>query len=159
MQLLTFTVAGQTYAIPSRQVVEVLPLVTARPVPQTPAFVRGIFTYRGTLVPLVDLGLRFTGSPLAERLSTRVIVVEHGPVNPGGGPRLRLGVMAENVVSIRAAEDADAALPALQLSSAPYLGQVLRYGGETVQVVAVDQLLPADLFTSLWPAAAAGGAS
>ena len=56
MQLLTFTVAGQTYAIESRRVVEVLPLVPARPIPHPPAYIRGIFTYRGRLVPLVDLG-------------------------------------------------------------------------------------------------------
>ena len=58
MQLLTFTVAGQTYAIESRRVVEVLPLVPARPIPHTPAYIRGIFTYRGRLVPLLDLGQR-----------------------------------------------------------------------------------------------------
>ena len=157
MQLLTFTVADQTYAIPSRQVVEVLPLVAARPLPQTPDFVRGIFTYRGTLVPLVDLGLLFAGRPPAERLSTRVIVVALEAAGQVTGPRL--GVVAENVISIRAAEEADAVLPARTLSTAAYLGRILRYGGETVQIVDVDQLLPADLRGSLGPAVAAGGAS
>jgi chemotaxis-related protein WspB len=159
MQLLTFSVAGQTYAIPSRQVVEVLPLVTARPVPHTPDFVRGIFTYRGALVPLVDLGLRLTGRPLEERLSTRVIVVAPAGPEPVTGPPARLGVVAENVITIRAAEDADASLPPLHLPAAPYLGQVFRYGGETVQLIDVDRLLPADLVAALRPAAAAGGAS
>ena len=79
MQLLTFTVADQDYAIESRRVVEVLPLVPARPLPRTPAYVRGIFTYRGDLVPLVDLGVRLADQPPAERLSTRVIVVDFRP--------------------------------------------------------------------------------
>jgi chemotaxis-related protein WspB len=159
MQLLTFTVAGQAYAIPSRQVVEVLPLVPARPVPRTPAFVRGIFTYRGGLVPLVDLGLHFADRPLAERLSTRVIVVDYAPPDMHGGGRARLGLVAENVISIRAAEASDAALPPLQLPAAPYLGGLLRYGGQTVQLVEVDRLLPADLAAGLFPPAPAGGAS
>ncbi|RLS81203.1 MAG: chemotaxis protein CheW, partial [Planctomycetota bacterium] len=77
MQLLTFNVAGQTYAIESRRVIEVLPLVPARPIPHMPNYIRGIFTYRGRLVPLVDLALLLAVGRLQERLSTRVIVVEY----------------------------------------------------------------------------------
>ena len=39
MQLLSFTVAGEPYAIESRRVVEVLPLVPARAIPRTPDYV------------------------------------------------------------------------------------------------------------------------
>lgn len=151
MQLLTFTVAGQTYAVESRRVIEVLPLVAARPLPRVPEYVRGIFTYRGRLVPLIDLGRRFADADVAERLSTRVVVVEFTP--PGGAAR-RLGLVAENVVSIRSAEDADAALPALDLPDAPYLGRLLRIGHETVQVIAIEHLLPEALAAGLFPDAA-----
>ena len=51
MQLLTFSIAGEPYAIEARLVIEVLPLVPARPIPQVPDYVLGIFTYRGDLVP------------------------------------------------------------------------------------------------------------
>lgn len=147
MQLLTFSVAGEAYAIESRRVVEVLPLVKARPIPRTPDYVRGIFTYRGRLVPLVDLGLRLGTGPLEERLSTRVIVCEHA--TPGGGSR-QLGLVAENVISICSAEDAEASLPSLDLHDAPFLGAVLRIGGRTIQIIAVDRLLPADVSTGLF---------
>lgn len=151
MQLLTFTVAGQTYAVESRRVIEVLPLVSARPLPRTPDYIRGIFTYRGQLVPLVDLGRRLADADVAERLSTRVIVVEFVP--SGGTPR-RLGLVAENVVSIRSATEADAALPALGLPDAPYLGRLLRLGHETVQVLAIEHLLPEPIAAGLFPATA-----
>ena len=156
MQLLTFTVAGQDYAVESRRVIEVLPLVPARPLPRMPEYVRGIFTYRGGLVPLVDLGLRLADRPPAERLSTRVIVVDLGV--PAAGPPRRLGLVAENVISIRSAEDADAVLPALDLEAAPFLGRMLRLGGRTVQLIEVDRLLPADLAAGLFPAAVEAGA-
>jgi len=155
MQLLTFTVAGQDYAIESRRVVEVLPLVQARPLPRMPAYMRGIFTYRGGLVPLVDLGLRLADRPPAERLSTRVIVVDLQ--QQAGCPPRRLGVVAENVISIRSAEDADAALPALDLAAAPFLGRILRLGGRTVQLIEVDRLLPDELAAGLFPVAAEAG--
>lgn len=152
MQLLTFTVAGQTYAIESRRVVEVLPLVPARPIPHTPPYIRGIFTYRGRLVPLVDLGQRLATGPLAERLSTRVIVVEWAPA--GRDPQ-RLGLVAENVISICSADDAEATLPSLDFHDAPFLGKIMRIGGRTIQLIAIEQLLPPDVSTGLFPESAA----
>lgn len=155
MQILTFTVAGAAFAIPSRTVIEVLPLVPARPLPLVPDFVRGIFTYRGRLVPLVDLGRRFATGESTEkrpnRLSTRVIVVEFPAAGQAPYP-VRLGLVAENVVSIRSAEEADSATPEMALSHAPFLGQVLRLGGQTVQLIAVERLLPPDLLAGLCPA-------
>jgi chemotaxis-related protein WspB len=154
MQILTFTVAGAAFCIPSRTVIEVLPLVPARPIPLMPDFVRGIFTYRGRLVPLIDLGHRFTAVDSTEkrpnRLSTRVIVVEFPA--PGDAPYpVRLGLVAENVVSIRSTDEADSSTPEMSLSHAPFLGQVLRLGGQTVQMIAVERLLPPDLLTGLVP--------
>ncbi|NCA11477.1 chemotaxis protein, partial [bacterium] len=87
MQLLTFTVAGQPYAIPSRTVREVLPRVPGRPIPLLPPFVPGVFTYRGQLVPVVDLACRFGApatDPAVRRLSTRLILVEFPPPRPPG---------------------------------------------------------------------------
>jgi chemotaxis-related protein WspB len=158
MQLLTFTVAGEPYAIESRQVIEVLPRVPARPVPRAPDFLLGVFTYRGRLVPLLDLARRLGVAPPAERLSTRVIVVEFDAEPSAGGPAtVRLGLVAENVVAVRAAEEADAALPPLRLPDADYLGRMLRIGGSTSQLLDVRRLLPADLVAGLLPPAAASG--
>ncbi len=149
MQLLTFTVAGQTYAIESRRVIEVLPLVPARPIPHMPGFIRGIFTYRGRLVPLVDLALLLAVGQLQERLSTRVIVVDYAAA---GRESQRLGLVAENVISVCSAEDAEASLPSLEFGSAPFLGRILRIGGHTIQLLEVEKLLPGDVSSGLFPA-------
>ncbi len=142
MQLLTFTVGGETYAVESRRVVEVLPLVPARPIPQTPAWVRGVFTYRGAIVPLLDLAILLGVRAPAERLSTRVIVVEGGAAEE---PRRRLGLVAENVISICSDEDADATLPPLGAVRAAYLGRILRIADRTIQLLDIDSLLPDDV--------------
>lgn len=161
MQILTFTVAGQPYAIPSRTVLEVLPLVPARPIPLLPPFVPGVFTYRGHLVPLVDLARRF-GAPAADpavrRLSTRVIVVEFPlPAPPEAATaeaadqpgRARLGLVADNVISIQTAPDDQAGSTSIDGERAPFLGRLLRLDGQTVQMVAVERLLPHGLLTEL----------
>jgi chemotaxis-related protein WspB len=155
MQLLTFTVAGHDYAIESRNVVEVLPLVPGRPIPHTPDYVLGMFTYRGSLVPLVDLGLRLVGHRSGARLSTRLVVVEFPrPEAEGATPSafVRLALVAEEVVAIRSADPATAELPPLDLPDAPFLGRIFRLGDRTVQLVRVEHLLPADLAAGLYPA-------
>ena len=147
MQLLSFSVGAEDYAIESRRVIEVLPLVAARPIPHLPGFVRGVFSHRGRLVPLVDLGRLLNQTPLQERLSTRVIVVEF----PAGteGQRIRLGVAAENVTSPCWSDDAEASLPSLHPAGAPYLGRLLRIDGRTLQMLDVERLLPPELLASL----------
>ena len=146
MQLLVFSVGAEHYAIESRRVVEVLPLVTARPIPRMPDSIRGIFTHRGRLVPLVDLGRLFAHGPLRETLGTRVIVVEF---SPAGGPAIRLGVMAENVLSLCSSVDAEATLPAMQPANAAALGRLLRIDGSTLQMIDVEHLLPPDILAGL----------
>jgi chemotaxis-related protein WspB len=146
MQLLVFSVGTEHYAIESRRVVEVLPLVTARPIPHMPDSIRGIFTHRGRLVPLIDLGRLFAHGPLRETLGTRVIVVEF---SPAGGPAIRLGVMAENVLSLRSGVDAEATLPAIHPAGAAALGRLLRIDGSTLQVIDVEHLLPPDMLAGL----------
>ena len=153
MQLLTFTVAGQDYAIESRQVIEVLPLIPARPIPHTPEYLRGIFTYRGGFVPLVDLGLRFAGRRPEERLSTRVIVVECRLVGAADRGPVRLGLVAENVISIRSADEVDDGVPGLDLPDAAFLGRMIRLGGRSVHLVRVERLLPMDVAAGLFPPA------
>ena len=134
MRLLTFTVGSECYGVPSRLVVEVLPLVPARPVPLAAPFVRGVFGYRGRLVPLVDLGLLLLGRPVRERLSTRVIVVEPTPAAP------RLGMVAEDVVAFATIADTPAT-PPWQAAEAPFLGRLLRIDGRTVQLIEPEYLL------------------
>lgn len=181
MQLLTFTIESEAYAIPSKRVIEVLPLVKSRPIPQMPEYIPGLFTYRGQLVPLVDLGLRIAGSVLRKRLSTRVIVVEFSPCSihdpaakrdPGTSshPALaRLGLIAENVVSIRAVDDDHAVATEMRVPGAAYLGRILRLHGAgghatagidrgTVQLIELEHLLPDELLQGLFPEAAATAA-
>jgi len=147
MQLLVFTVGAEDYAIESRRVIEVLPLVTARPIPRMPESIRGIFTHRGRLVPLVDLGRLLTDQPLRETLSTRVIVVEFS--NAPDDQRIRLGVAAENVLSLCSSDETEASLPTIRSPAAPALGRLLRIGGRTIQVLDVEYLLPPSLVAGL----------
>jgi purine-binding chemotaxis protein CheW len=71
-----FTLARVEYALPVDAVLQMETFAGATLVPGAPAYVAGIVTVRGQVVPVIDLRLRF-GLPAAElTLDTRIIVTE-----------------------------------------------------------------------------------
>ena len=76
MQLLTFTTGGQQYGIDTRNIVEVLPFISAQELPQQAEEIRGLIRYRGKLLPVIDLCQLILGRPCKLRLGTRTIVVK-----------------------------------------------------------------------------------
>jgi purine-binding chemotaxis protein CheW len=76
---LAFALAGQDYAVPITQVQEIRKWDRATPLPNSPSHIKGVLNLRGTIVPIVDMRLRFQ---LVEKPvdSFTVIVV----VNVGG---------------------------------------------------------------------------
>ena len=58
VELLSFTVAGQDYAVDIMLVREIRNWTTPTPLPKTPAYVRGVINLRGTVLPILDLACR-----------------------------------------------------------------------------------------------------
>jgi len=157
MQLLTFTAGGQTYAIEATSVVEVLPAVPVRVVPRLPDYVLGVVGYRGMLIPVIDLAKRLTDEFSSRRLSTRLLVVEfpwrERSESSLPSSKARLGIVAENMVSTLRSDDVDMVFPTMHLESSPFLGRILRLNGQTVHMLIVENLLPAELASGLFAAA------
>ena len=74
---LRFSIGMQDYALPVRNVIEVLYLVKVTPVPEQPPDHLGVMTLRGQIIPVIDLRRRFTGSSGALTLSTPIIAIHH----------------------------------------------------------------------------------
>jgi purine-binding chemotaxis protein CheW len=75
-QALTFFVAGQEYAIGILSVKEIIEYETPTRVPSSPACVAGVINLRGTVVPVIDLALRFQLPPSPVTSRTCVVIVE-----------------------------------------------------------------------------------
>jgi purine-binding chemotaxis protein CheW len=73
-----FTVAGTTYALPSREVRHMEMLEGVTRVPNAPPFVDGVVFSRGQVVPVVNLRARFGFERAPYELRTRLIVVQSG---------------------------------------------------------------------------------
>ncbi|WPC03185.1 chemotaxis protein CheW [Pseudomonas benzenivorans] len=59
LEVLSFSISGEQYAIGSEHVAEVLPLSQYTPLPGTPPYVLGIVNVRGHIVSLLDLRVLF----------------------------------------------------------------------------------------------------
>jgi purine-binding chemotaxis protein CheW len=75
-QFLTFKLDEELFALDISKVREVLDFTTITKVPQTPDYMRGVINLRGSVVPVVDMRVKF-GMQEAERtVNTCIIIVE-----------------------------------------------------------------------------------
>jgi purine-binding chemotaxis protein CheW len=141
-QYLTFLLAGEEYAIGILKVKEIIEYDTVTTVPKTPRWVRGVINLRGTVVPVLELGLKFG---LEERPVTKTtcIVIVEGQV---GGQSSLMGVLADAVSQVMeiAAEDIRE-VPAFGTRiKVDYLQGMAQLGKKFVLLLDIDKVLSAD---------------
>ena len=75
-RFLSFHLGYETYAVPIMTVSEIIGMSAITHVPNTPDYVRGVLNLRGSIVPVVDLRLKFHMPPHEDTPETCIIVVE-----------------------------------------------------------------------------------
>lgn len=58
-QYLTFWIANQLYGLPIEQVVQIIGVQTIVPIPEYPAYAKGVVNLRGDIIPVIDVRIRF----------------------------------------------------------------------------------------------------
>jgi chemotaxis-related protein WspB len=147
MLFLLFELPPDRYALDVAQVAEVLPMLRVKPVPQAPAAVAGLITYRGVPVPVIDLSALMLGRPAKAQLSTRLIVVHYGDLRGRARP---LGLIAEQVTDTMRRDARDFVPTSIGESDAPCSGPISTDDRGVIQWVDVNTLLPASLRASLF---------
>lgn len=126
------------YLIEARRVVEVLPLVELKRLPQAPPALAGVFQYRGRPVPLIDLSQLALGVPARRSLSTRILLLRDAQDGEG---RL-YGLVVEKATRTVQLDPAAFADPGTGAAAAPYLGPVVADGsGGLLQRLEPERLL------------------
>jgi chemotaxis-related protein WspB len=139
MLFLLFQLGADRYALEASRVVEVVPLLALKQLPQAPPGVAGIFNYRGRPVPAVDLSALTLGRPAGERLSTRIIIINYA--GPSGANHL-LGLIAERATDTLRKDIEAFVDPGVKLRSSPFLGPILMDANGAIQWVREQYLLP-----------------
>jgi purine-binding chemotaxis protein CheW len=75
-QYLTFKLEDEIFALDITKVREVLDFTTIAKVPRTPEFMRGVINLRGSVVPVVDMKLKFGMARTDKTVNTCIIITE-----------------------------------------------------------------------------------
>jgi purine-binding chemotaxis protein CheW len=92
-QYLTFMIGNEEYAVSLLKVKEIIEYDTITEVPKTPEWVRGVINLRGSVVPVIDLAVKFRQSPSVAGKLTCIVITE---VECEGEATV-MGVMADSV--------------------------------------------------------------
>jgi purine-binding chemotaxis protein CheW len=75
-QYLTFRLQKETYAVDVANIREILDYTAITKVPRTPDYLRGVINLRGSVVPVVDMKLKFGLPETVKTVDTCIIVME-----------------------------------------------------------------------------------
>lgn len=73
---LTFNSASEDFALPIRQVKEIIQFGGITEIPLTPPYIRGVINLRGAVVPVLDLAVRFDKPMSQVSKHTCIVIVE-----------------------------------------------------------------------------------
>lgn len=105
-EYLTFTLGGEVYGIEILKVQEIRSYEQATKIANTPDFIKGVINLRGSIVPIVDLRMRFNLNSVEYNDFTVVIVLNLN--------KRIIGIVVDSVSDVLALSDA-------QISSVPDL--------------------------------------
>jgi purine-binding chemotaxis protein CheW len=141
-QYLTFFIGDEEYAVGILRVREIIQYDAVTRVPKTPPWVRGVINLRGSVVPVVDLAVKFGRAASAPSKSTCIVIIEADLA----GERAVMGILADAVSQV-------VDLPPSELQAPPsfgtsvkvdYLVGMGRSGKKFVLILDVDKVLSAD---------------
>ena len=95
-QYLTFKLEDEVFALDISKVREVLDFTTVTKVPRTPDFMRGVINLRGSVVPVVDMRLKFGMEATEKTVNTCIIITEISL----DGETTVLGALADSVQEV-----------------------------------------------------------
>lgn len=143
MLLFRFYLGNEPYAISSDEIIEILPLVMIKAIPHAPAYLTGIFNYRGILTPVLDLRQLIFAQPCERYLSTRILIF-HYQQHP-------VGLLAEQLTDTLNSTQIHWHDLTLQAPSVPYLGPLLTdNNGTMIQSLRLSALVTESIADSLF---------
>ena len=139
---ITFYVGLDRYAQKVNSITEIIPMVNLNKIPLAEKYIKGVFNYRGDPVPVIDLCELYTGKPCAERMSTRIIIINYEDDNQHTHT---LGLIAEKVTESINMELSEFKSAGINVENAPFLSGIANDENGLIQLVEPDKILPKDI--------------
>lgn len=141
-QYLTFVIAGEEYAANILKVREVIEYDTLTAVPNTPVWIRGVVNVRGSVLPVVDLAVKFGLSASTISKFSCIVITEVD----GEGEKITMGVLVDAVSRVIefAANEIEEPPPFGTRVKIEYLLGLGAIGKKFCQILDIDKVLSAD---------------
>ena len=152
-QFLSFFLDDEVFALDVDKVREVLDRTQLTRVPRMPEFMRGVLNLRGTVLPVVDMGVRFGLGAIKETVNTCIIVVE---VEMEGEITV-LGAMVDGVDEVFELAPGDLEAPPRMSAKlkTEFIATMGRRGEEFMIILDADRVFSAEEIVAVRKAAAA----
>lgn len=151
-QYLTFLLNAEVFAVDISKIREVLEFSSVTKVPRTPSFMRGVINLRGSVVPVVDMRLKFNMSKTEKTVNTCIIILE---ITQDDGVSV-MGALADSVQEVMELEPG-------QIEPPPRIGAKLRsdflrgmgkQNGKFIMILDINKIFSASELSGLQGAAA-----
>jgi purine-binding chemotaxis protein CheW len=144
-QVLTFVLGNETYGVDILRVQEIRGWSAVTKIPHAPPHVLGVLNLRGSIVPIVDLRMRFALDRAEYTAITVIIVVS--VISAAG--RRDFGVVVDGVSDVVDVDTADVkAAPELGSKAATdYIRGLVPIADRMVVLLDIDRLIGSDMTT------------
>lgn len=92
-QYLTFIIGGEEFAVSLLKVKEIIEYDIVTEIPKTPEWIRGVINLRGSVVPVIDLAVKFRQAPSVAGKLTCIVITEV----QSGDEAAVMGIMVDSV--------------------------------------------------------------
>ncbi len=142
-QHLTFTLAGEEYAVDVLKVREIRSWSSPTPFPHSPPHVLGAINLRGTIIPIVDLRRQFALDEQAFTSTTGVIVVQADVL----GSERQIGLVVDRVLDVLKLDLVNSIESTTHSSiiGARYISGLSRSEDKLVMIVDLEAIIAASL--------------
>jgi purine-binding chemotaxis protein CheW len=142
-QLVVFELANELYGINIAMVESIIKMQSITQLPQTPTYIKGVTNLRGTVLPVIDLRIRFGLDAQPDTKQTRVIIVTMGSI--------KVGVMVDGVSEVlRVSDETIEPLPSMVNSvNSDFLKGIVRLEDRLIILLEVEKVLDVEEQQSL----------
>lgn len=134
-QLVVFELANEFYGINIAVVESIIKMQAITQLPQTPTYIKGVTNLRGTVLPVIDLRIRFGLESTHDTKQTRVIIVTMGSI--------KVGVMVDAVSEVLRVSDEiiEPLPPMVNAVNSDFLKGIVRLQDRLIILLEVEKVL------------------
>ena len=147
MRYLGFYLGKGHYVFPLKEIVEVLPILPMRDIPQAPPYIGGLINYRGRLIPVLDLCRLATNSPCRQLLSTRLFVVR---IKSSTNQERLLALMVEKALNVVEMDAEQFNQHPVTIDTTPYLRGLATQAANVTQCIDIHKILQEEIADLLY---------